>query len=107
MFLVTGETLEFFQGLGFDEIEIEDGLTAYFIETGADESYALVTDDNGESPANLRKPLIFACYSPEGAFLWSASFKNAFLFKETWQQSEAISDKLAAIQNYRQNNETF
>lgn len=103
----TENALEFYQALGFEEIDIEDGLTALFIETGPDESYALITDDNGALPDHLRKTVIFACYSPAGSFLWSASFKNSFLFKETWLQAEDIAGKLAAIQLHREQTQAF
>lgn len=103
----TENLLEFYQALGFEEIDIEDGLTALFIETAPDESYALITDDNGSIPDQLRKTVVFACYSPAGSFLWSASFKNSFLFKDIWLQSEDIAGKLAAIRLHREQNQTF
>lgn len=100
--------LDFYKELGFEEIDVEDGLTAFFIETAPDGSYALLTDDNGAMPLHLRKVVVvFACYSPAGAFLWSASFKNSFLFKDIWLQSEDIAGKLTAIKLHREQNETF
>ena len=99
--------LSFYQELGFEEIDIEDNLTALFIETGEDGSYALLTDDNGEMPKQLRQTVFFACYSAAGAFQWSASFKNSFLFKDTWLRSDTITDKLEALRLHREQNETF
>lgn len=100
--------LDFYKELGFEEIDVEDGLTAFFIETASDGSYALLTDDNGVMPLHLRKVVVvFACYSSAGAFLWSSSFKNSFLFKDIWLQAEDIAGKLAAIKLHREQNEIF
>lgn len=89
--------LVFFQALGFEEIEIEDSLTALSVEYSSDGSYALLTDDEGNKPETLKQSLIFAFYSPEGAYQWSTSFKNAYTFKDTWLQGETIMDKCQAV----------
>jgi hypothetical protein len=96
--------LDFYEALGFEETEIEDGLTALLFEFASDDSYALLTNDDGKLPEILRQPIIYACYTPEGAFLWSASFKNSFLFKDIWSGAETPEGKQAAIQEYRESN---
>ena len=71
------QVLDFFAALGFEEIEIEDELTALCYEESPEGEYALITDEEGSLPDSLKVPLMFACYSAEGAFLWSTGFKNA------------------------------
>jgi len=100
-------TLSFYQELGFEEIDIEDGHTAFFIETDENGNYALLTNDNGELPKQLRQTVFFACYSSQDAFQWSASFKNSYLFKDTWTKSETLNGKLEAIRLHRQETQTF
>ena len=95
------QVLDFFAVLGFEEIEIEDGLTALCYEESPEGEYALITDEEGSLPDSLKVPLMFACYSAEGAFLWSTGFKNAAHFKETWSNTHTYAEKLQAIQTYR------
>ena len=102
--MMTEDDLAFFQTLGFDEIDIEDGLTALAVELG-DGSYALLTDDEGGLPEDLKQFLIFAYYSPEGAYQWSAGFKNAHLFQEIWTQGETILQKCETVGQYAKSKE--
>jgi hypothetical protein len=90
--------LEYFTALGFEETDIEDGLTALFFELDEAGSYALVTDENGSFPETLPKPLVFACYSPAGAYQWSAMFKNSRKFQEFWSDPIPLAQKLSALQ---------
>jgi len=94
--------LDFFETLGFEETDIEDGLTALFFETDPQGSYALLTNEEGAIPENLKQAVIFACYTPEGAFQWSASFKNAYVFKDIWSGAETPEQKLDAIAKRRE-----
>lgn len=93
---------DFFAALGFEETDIEDGLTALFFETDPQGGYALVTDEEGAVPENLKRGVIFACYTPEGAFEWSAGFKNAYVFRDIWAAAETAEGKLDAIRKYRE-----
>ena len=95
------QVLDFFAALGFEEIEIEDGLTALCYEESPEGEYALITDEEGSLPDSVKIPLMFACYSAEGAFLWSTGFKNASHFKEIWSTETTYAEKLQAIQAYR------
>ena len=95
------QVLEFFAVLGFEEIDIEDGLTALCFEESPDSEYALITDEEGSLPNSLEIPLMLACYSPEGAFLWSTGFKNAAHCKELWSSGNTYAEKLQKIQVYR------
>lgn len=97
------EMTEFYETLGFSEIEIEDGLTALYFEISPDGEYFLLTDENGSMPATLKQGVILACYSPQDAFLWSTSFKNAQVFKETWSEGRTAAEKGEAVQKYREN----
>jgi hypothetical protein len=97
--------IDFYGSLGFEEAEIEDGLDALLFELSPDGSYVLITTEDGTIPENLRKAVIFACYTPEGSFLWSASFKNSYLFKDIWSESSTPELKLNAVRKYRESNE--
>lgn len=97
--------MDFYETLGFEEGDIEDNLTALFYEIDADGEYALVTDDDGAMLKSLNQPVIFACYSADGALQWSASFKNSLAFKEIWTEAETAEQKFAAIHQYREKNE--
>ena len=97
--------LEFYETLGFEEVEVDDGLSALFFETAEDGSYALVTDEDGAVPDSLKKPVTLASYSAAGAFSWSAGFKNSLVFKEIWAQEETTDGKLKAVQKHREENE--
>ena len=76
--------LDYFTALGFEMIPIEEGLTALSVEEAPDGEYALITDEEGSLPDSLDIPLLLACYSGEGAYLWSTSFKNAAQFTEIY-----------------------
>lgn len=97
--------MEFYETLGFEEIDIEDGYTAFFYEVDNEGTYALITDEDGALPKSLKQRIIFACYNSEDAYIWSASFKNSYILQEIWSKSEAINDKLNAIQKHRKDNE--
>jgi hypothetical protein len=97
-----GTVLEFYEALGFEETEIEDALTALSLEVDPQGSYVLITNEEGEIPETLRQTIIFACYTPEGAFQWSASFKNSFLFKDIWSGDQNVQQKLEAIAKRRE-----
>lgn len=105
--MTTDNVMEFFVDLGFEETDIEDGLTALSFELDEEGNYALITDENGGVPQTLRQVLVFACYSSEGAYLWSASFKNSYLFQETWSENPEVDQKLLSIQKYRETNMMF
>jgi hypothetical protein len=99
--------LDFYQTLGFEETDIEDGLTALLFELGPIGSYALLTDDDGSIPVSLKQPIVFACYTTDGAFLWSVGFKNSHAFKEIWAAGQTPEQKLAAVQNYRKSSDYY
>ena len=93
--------LTFYETLGFEETDIEDDLTALFFELDPQGSYALVTNEEGAIPETLRQAVIFAVYTPEGAFQWSASFKNSHVLKNLWSGAETSQQKLDAIEKRR------
>jgi hypothetical protein len=95
--------LDFYEALGFEEIDIEDGLTALSFEIDPQGSYALITNAEGAIPETLKQAVVFACYSPEGAFLWSASFKHSYVFKDIWAGNKSTEQKLDAIRKRREN----
>ncbi len=99
------EVMNFYEDLGFEEAQIEDGLTALFFEVSPDGSYALLTNDSGAIPESLRQPIIFACYTEAGSFLWSTSFKNSYLLQETWAAESTPAQKFEAVKNYRKAHE--
>ncbi|MDT8902935.1 hypothetical protein [Anaeroselena agilis] len=93
---------DFFAALGFEATEIEDGLTALCYETGPQGGFALLTDNEGALPESLERPLVFACYTPDGAYEWSAGFKDALEFKDVWTEGATAEEKLAALHRYRE-----
>ncbi|HWR43026.1 hypothetical protein [Sporomusa sp.] len=99
--------LEFYESLGFEETEIEDGLIVLGIELTPEGNYALITDDEGTMPKSLNQGAIFAYYTPDGSFLWSASFKSSTAFKELWTGAQTNEARLDAIVKHREANETF
>ncbi|WP_371381497.1 hypothetical protein [Sporomusa aerivorans] len=99
--------LDYYAALGFEETEIDDNLIVLGIELSPEGIYALLTDDEGIMPVNLHKPVMFACYTPDGSYQWSASFKNSAQFKELWTSVQATEDRLAAITRHREANQTF
>ncbi len=99
--------LDFYEALGFEETEIDDNLIVLGIELTQEGNYGLITDDEGTMPENLKQSITFAYYTPDGSYLWSASFKNSALFKELWSAAPTTEAKLAAIVKHRETNETF
>ncbi|WP_425057777.1 hypothetical protein SCACP_23170 [Sporomusa carbonis] len=97
--------LNFYESLGFEETEIEDELTTLGLEITPEGHYALITDSDGAMPENLKQEVIFAYYTPDGAFLWSASFKSSYIFKDIWTEAPTPEAKLDAILKYRASNE--
>jgi hypothetical protein len=98
--------LEFLQALGFEEIDIEDGLTALSVEFGPEGNYALITSEEGTLPEKLKQLLVFAYYTPEGAYQWSVSFKNAYVFQDIWSTGESLGQKCEAVRQYGENKAT-
>jgi hypothetical protein len=94
--------LDYFFAIGFELVPIEEGLTALSFEEAPDGEYALITNEDGSLPESLEIPLMLACYTAEGAFLWSTGFKNAAQFKEVWSQGETYKEKLQAAQRHRE-----
>lgn len=88
------EIMEYYESLDFEETEIEDGLTALAFEFSQDGSYALLTNEDGAIPENLKQRIIFAYYTHDGAFQWSISFKNSYVFKDVWTESQSPDHKL-------------
>lgn len=102
---MSNEVLEYYQNLNFTETEIEDGLTALAFDFAHDESYTLLTTEEGTLPTGLKQPVLLTYYSPEGAFQWSVSFKNAYVFKDIWSAAIDPEHKLAAVLEYRASRE--
>ena len=94
--------LDYFTVLGFEEIPIEEGLTALSFEESPEGEYVLITDEDGSLPQTLTAPLMLACYTAEGAFLWSTGFKNADQFRELWSTGQTYAEKLQAAQRHRE-----
>lgn len=94
--------LDYFIALGFEEIPIEEGLTALSLEESPEGEYSLITDEDGTLPKSLEGPLMLAFYTSQGAFLWSTGFKNVAQFKEIWSQGETYAEKLKAAQRHRE-----
>lgn len=94
--------LDYFIELGFEEIPIEEGLTALSFEEGPEGDYALITNEDGSLPESLEAPLMLAFYSSKGAFLWSTGFKNAAQFLELWSQGETYAEKRKAAERHRE-----
>lgn len=94
--------MDFFAAFGFEEIPIEDGLTALSFEDGPDGEYSLITNEEGAMPGSLEIPVLLACYSKEGAFLWSTGFKDATQFKQIWSAGETYEGKLQAAMRHRE-----
>ncbi|NMC31608.1 MAG: hypothetical protein GYA36_03995 [Veillonellaceae bacterium] len=96
------EIRDFFAVLGFEEIPIEDGLTALSFEESPEGEYVLVTDEDGVLPQSLDNPLLLACYSAEGAFQWSTGFKNADQFRDIWAPGQTYAKKMQAAAHHRE-----
>ncbi len=103
----TDNVMEFYEALGFEETRIEDGLTALFFEVSPEGIYGLLTSEEGTIPESLRQTVIFACYTPESSFLWSASFKNSYVFKDIWSEAQTPQHKLDAVQKHRESNDYY
>ncbi|SMC76694.1 hypothetical protein [Sporomusa malonica] len=99
--------LEFYEALGFEETETDDGLIVFGIELTQEGSYALLTDAEGTMPKNATQEIIFAYYTPDDSFLWSASFKNSAVFKELWTGAQTAEARVDAIVQYRKEREVF
>lgn len=101
---MTGENIvEFYQALGFEATELEDGSAELFFVLDQEGKYATLTDDNGTMPQNLQQPVIFACYTPNDSFLWSTGFKSSFQFQELWSSGQTLTEKKDAVVKHREN----
>jgi hypothetical protein len=100
MVLSSENVMDFYESLGFEETEIEDKLTALCFEEDAADNYALLTSEDGSIPLSLKQTVVFACYTAQGAYEWSTSFKNSYVFKDIWEGSQAASAKFAAVREY-------
>ena len=96
---------DFYEDLGFEEIEVDDNQTAFFYELSEEGTYALITDDEGVLPASLEDRVIFACYREDGAYIWSTSFETYQTFADLWKSFETIEEKLAALEKHREETE--
>ncbi|MEN6566992.1 MAG: hypothetical protein ABFC57_11895 [Veillonellales bacterium] len=92
---------KFYQALGFEETEQEDGSAELFFVFSEAGNYALITDEAGNMPENLQQTIIFACYTPDNAFLWSTGFKNSLQFQEVWSSGQTLTEKHDAVLKHR------
>ena len=99
--------LENYQRLGFEEVETDDSQIVLGIEFTPGGAYALLTDAEGIMPKSPAQEIIFACYTAEDSFEWSASFKNSTMFVELWQKEQTTEARLTAIQKHREANQKF
>lgn len=99
--------LETYRQLGFEEVETDDGQIVLGIEFAPGGAYALLTDAEGLMPKSAAQEIIFACYTADDSFEWSASFKNSKVFTELWQKEETTEARITAIQRHREANQTF
>ncbi len=104
---MSDNVIDSYETLGFEETEIEDGFTALSCEIDPEGNYALLTNDEGTMPANLKQPVLFSYYTTDGSFQWSTGFKNFFVFKEYWSQAETAKEKLAVVWKYRESKEWY
>ena len=88
---------ELFESLGFEEIQIEEGLMALCHEVEPDGRYLLVTDEDGNWPEDLTLPVVLALYSAKNVFQGSATVKNSKLFKERWLASQTMEARLESF----------
>lgn len=95
------DVLEFYGQDDFYETEIEDGLTALACDINEAGDYALISDENGAFLEDLAQPVVFACYTVEGSFLWSVTFKNSRQFMAVWQGDGDGGTGVAAVLEYR------
>jgi hypothetical protein len=105
--MINESVMDFYQGLGFEETEIEDRLMALTCEFNVDGNYGLITDEDGAIPKSVKQPIVFAYYTPEGSFLWSTSFKNSYLFKDIWSGEQTPAQNIEALQKYREGKEYY
>jgi hypothetical protein len=98
---------DFYADLGFEETDMEGGVTALLFEEAPAGGYALITDEDGKTPESVRQSVMFSLYTAAGAFLWSTGFKNSFLFRDLWAGAATPADKIAAIQKYREGKEYY
>lgn len=96
------EVMDFFKKLAFEATEIEDGQIALAFEYSENGSYVLLTDEDGLPPESLKKRVLLAYYTSEGAFQWSAGFKDAHVFNDVWA---GIGHQLDALLKYRASKE--
>lgn len=64
-----------FATLGF-AAEEEDKDTILYTMDFSDETYIIVTDDNGNTPERAKQNLIIACYDSQGNYLWGSECKT-------------------------------
>jgi hypothetical protein len=97
-----GNARDFFAALGFEEIEIEDGLTALCCETDEAGGYALVTDDGGAVPENLKQAVVFACYTPEGGVHVERRLQARVCVPRRVGEAATVAEKVDAVRKRRE-----
>lgn len=89
-------TAEDFAKLGFwEDTTPEENITIYGMDFAA--AYVTLTDADGKTPADAKKPLIMAAYDDDSSFLWFREFKDFKALTEVCAKAEAESEELLAL----------
>ena len=93
----------FYEEMGFELVEIDDR-EVLFYQLDDDGTYATITDDNGNVPADLDSPIIFSVYDENDSYQWSVTLEDSHYFGQLFARFAASDDLLANLRDIRQEN---
>lgn len=93
-------TAKDFEKLNFwEDTTPEENITVYGMDFA--DAYIFITDDNGTTPVEPKKPLIVAAYDDANSFLWFNELPNFAALEQLCAGKQAESQELfEAIRTY-------
>ena len=92
----------FFGNLNFELVEIDERETLFFeLPDGA---YATVTNEDGELPEDLNRPIIWSVYDENDSFQWSVTLEDAAAVEDLFRRFDDIETILDALLDIRNEN---
>jgi len=86
-------TAQDFEKLGFwEDFTPEENITVYGMDFA--KTYVTLTDVDGKTPIDPKKPLIMAAYDDSNCFLWFSEFASFAALAEVCAKATAESEEL-------------
>lgn len=99
----TDTVLRQYEERGFEIADLDNG-EILFYDLEAEESYALVSDEDGNIPKDLDTPILFSTYDDNGSFQWSVTLDSSYSLFDIFHRFDSEEELLSTLQEIREEN---